>query len=175
MYESLLLEATTLFQLRHNYCAESQWFFLKWTDPGLFFDYFLSFQQTIQFLQQINVKIFSSSIQRQDLNPRPFKHEPSPITTRPGLPPQAPMLLNYPTNWVTFLKLWKQFFVAAAWIKLSIYDDGRTMLGTISGTQKKLLGLGSSCDVVGRVWSLPTTEIRNLYLFIRKFIYIQLV
>ena len=29
-----------------------------------------------------------SSIQRQDLNPKPFKHESSPITTRPGLTPK---------------------------------------------------------------------------------------
>ena len=28
-----------------------------------------------------------SSIRRRDSNPRPFKHELSPITTRPGLPP----------------------------------------------------------------------------------------
>ena len=30
---------------------------------------------------------FSSSVRHQDSNPRPFKHELSPITTRPGLPP----------------------------------------------------------------------------------------
>ena len=42
------------------------------------------FKQTIQFLQQINVKI---SIWHRDSNPQPFKHESSPITTRPRLPP----------------------------------------------------------------------------------------
>ena len=40
----------------------------------------------VQFWQQIIVKM---SIQYRDLNPRPFDHESSPITTRPGLP------LNY--------------------------------------------------------------------------------
>ena len=40
----------------------------------------------IQFLQ-INVKKCPSSKQRWDSNQRPFEHELSPITTRPGLPP----------------------------------------------------------------------------------------
>ena len=31
----------------------------------------------------------SSSIRRRDSNPRPFKHESSPITTRPGLTPTS--------------------------------------------------------------------------------------
>ena len=137
MYESLLLEATTLYQLRHNYCQVPIVFF-KMDRPWPLFWLFSVFSTNDTIFTTNQREIFSSSIQRRDLNLRPFKHEPSPITTRPGLPPQAPMLLNYPTNWVTFLKLWKQFFVAAAWIKLSIYDDGRTMLGTISGTQKKL-------------------------------------
>ena len=35
----------------------------------------------------------SSSIWRQDLNPRPLKHESSPISTRPGLPPYFPSLV----------------------------------------------------------------------------------
>ena len=53
------------------------------------------FKQTIQFLQQINVKKCPSSIQRQDSNPQPFKHELSPITTRPGLPPKLfPLSFN---------------------------------------------------------------------------------
>ena len=44
------------------------------------------FKQTIQFLQQINVKMSCpSSIWRQDSNPQPLEHETSPITTRPGL------------------------------------------------------------------------------------------
>ena len=49
---------------------------------------FSLFKQTIQFLQQINVKNvkMSTSIQRSDSNPQPFKHESSPITTSPGLP-----------------------------------------------------------------------------------------
>ena len=47
------------------------------------------FKQTIQLLQQINVKKCPSSIWRWDSNPRPFKHESSPITTRPGLTPTS--------------------------------------------------------------------------------------
>ena len=39
------------------------------------------FKQTIQFLQQINVKNI------RDLNLQPIEHELSPLTTRLGLPP----------------------------------------------------------------------------------------
>ena len=45
------------------------------------------FKQTIQFLQQIIVKKCPSSIRRRDSNPQPLKSELSPITTRPGRPP----------------------------------------------------------------------------------------
>ena len=46
------------------------------------------FKQTIQLLQQINVKKCPSSIRRWDSNPRPLERESTPITTRPGLPPR---------------------------------------------------------------------------------------
>ena len=45
------------------------------------------FKQSIQFVQQINLKKCPSSIWRRNSNPWPFEHELSPITTRPGLPP----------------------------------------------------------------------------------------
>ena len=61
--------------------------FFKWADLDLFFIYFRSFNKTIQFLQQINVKNGPSSLQRRDSNPRPIKLELSPITNRPGLMP----------------------------------------------------------------------------------------
>ena len=54
--------------------------------PGLFFVYFRLFKQTIQFLQQINVKKCPSSVQSWDSNPRPLEDESPPIITRPGLP-----------------------------------------------------------------------------------------
>ena len=50
------------------------------------FAYFRLFKPTLQFLQQINVKKYPSSIQCWDLNPQPLEHESPPITTRPGLP-----------------------------------------------------------------------------------------
>ena len=62
-------------------------FFKYGPTPASFLFSFSLFKQTIQFLQQINVKKCPSSIQCRDLNPRPFEHESSPITTRPGLPP----------------------------------------------------------------------------------------
>ena len=63
------------------------------TNPGLFFVYFRLFKQTLQFLQQMNVKKCPSSIRRWDLNPQPFEHESPPITTRPGLPPTRPRIM----------------------------------------------------------------------------------
>ena len=64
-------------------------FFLKIgpTPASFLFLFSVFFKQTLQFLQQINVKKCPSSIRRRDSNPRPFEHESSPITTRPGLPP----------------------------------------------------------------------------------------
>ena len=63
--------------------------FFKWANPGLFFIYFRSFQtNTIIFTANQRGKMSCpSSIQSLDSNPQPLKHESSPITTRPGLPP----------------------------------------------------------------------------------------
>ena len=58
---------------------------LKMGQPGPLF-FILGFSNK-QFLQQIKVKKCLSSIQRLDSIPRPLKYESSPITTRPGLPP----------------------------------------------------------------------------------------
>ena len=55
---------------------------------GLFFVYFRLFKQTLQFLQQINVKKYQSSIQFWDSNSRPSENESPSLTTRPGLPPK---------------------------------------------------------------------------------------
>ena len=57
--------------------------------PGLFFVYFCLFKQTLQFLQQINVKKCPSSIRHRDSNQQPPDYESPPLTTRPGLPPFA--------------------------------------------------------------------------------------
>ena len=49
-------------------------------------------KQTFKFLQQINVKkchVHSVYLWYWDSNPQPLKHESSPITTRPGLPPNS--------------------------------------------------------------------------------------
>ena len=51
--------------------------FWKRAIPGLFFVCFRIFKQTLQFLQQINVKKCPSSIQRSDSNPGPSGHESS--------------------------------------------------------------------------------------------------
>ena len=52
-----------------------------------FFVYFRLFKQTLQILQQINVKKCPSRIRSWDLNSQPSANESPPITTRPGLPP----------------------------------------------------------------------------------------
>ena len=54
--------------------------------PSLFFVYFCLFKQTIQFLQQINVKKCPSSIRHWDSNLQPSDYESPPLTTRPVLP-----------------------------------------------------------------------------------------
>ena len=85
-----------------NQCSSSKSFSSSWlpliflngpTPASLSFIFSL-FKQTVQFLQQINVKKCPSSIGRQDSKPRPFKHESSPITTRPGLPPWLPLITS---------------------------------------------------------------------------------
>ena len=59
----------------------------KWPKHGLFFIYFRLFKQTLPFLQKINVKNvhpeYGTRIQTHDC----WNMSPSPITTRPGLPP----------------------------------------------------------------------------------------
>ena len=80
----------------HNPCLQSKFdlgklfgtFFKKCTNPGLFFVYFCLFNQTLQFLQQINVKKCPSSIRHQDSNSQPSDYESPPLPTRPGLPPR---------------------------------------------------------------------------------------
>ena len=54
-----------------TYIANVQCFFKKWANPGLFFVYFRLFKQTLQFLQQINVKnvhpVYSAGIRTLNL------------------------------------------------------------------------------------------------------------
>ena len=66
-------------------CKNSDFF--KWALPGLFPVYFCLLKQTLQFLQQITVKM-PSSILSWDSNPLPLEHKSPPITTRRGLPTQ---------------------------------------------------------------------------------------
>ena len=67
-------------------------FLKKWANPGLFFVYFRLFKQTLQLLQQINVKKCPSSIRHRDSNSQPSDYESPPLTTRPKLPPK----IRYP-------------------------------------------------------------------------------
>ena len=53
--------------------------------PWPLFVKFWLFKQTIQLLQQINVKKCPSSIRCWDSNSPPLEHKSHPITTRPGL------------------------------------------------------------------------------------------
>ena len=47
-----------------------------------------------------------SSIRRQDLNPRPLKHESSPITTIPGLPPKNIEFWKFELFWCWLKAFW---------------------------------------------------------------------
>ena len=65
-------------------------FLKKWTNPGLIFVYFRSFQTNIAtFFTTNRCEKMScpSSLQLRDSNSQLSEHEPLPITTRPGLPP----------------------------------------------------------------------------------------
>ena len=63
--------------------------------PRPLFHLFSSFKQTLQFLQQINMKKCPSSIWCQDQNPRPLEYESPPIITRPGLPPLKKIFYSF--------------------------------------------------------------------------------
>ena len=76
------------------------------------------FKQTIQFLQQINVKKCPSSIRRWDSNPRPLERESTPITTRPGLPPKA-IILN--CRWIYRQKAGRPSFVTECFVKARFF------------------------------------------------------
>ena len=84
---------------RSTHCAEKSantvkcFFKKRWANPGLFFVYFWSFQTNniIFTTNQCERMSCPSGIWHWDLNPQPLKHESSPITTRPGLPPNTVM------------------------------------------------------------------------------------
>ena len=59
----------------------------RWAIPCIFLFIFGGSKQTLQFLQQTDVKKCPSSIPCQVSNPQPLERESLPITTRPGLPP----------------------------------------------------------------------------------------
>ena len=63
--------------------------------PRPLFIYFWLFKQTLQILQQINVKKCPSCMWGCDLNSRPSEHEAPHVTTRPGLSPKK-VLYYYP-------------------------------------------------------------------------------
>ena len=71
------------------YLKQPQKCFVKWAILGVFSIYFRPFKQTLQFLQQIYVKIFMT-IQYTAQPLEPLEHKSPPITTRPGLPPYQP-------------------------------------------------------------------------------------
>ena len=71
-----------------NHYSPYRFFFKKkWANPGLFFVYFWSFQRNNTICATNQCEKCPSSMCRRDSNPRLFKHESSPITTRTGLQP----------------------------------------------------------------------------------------
>ena len=69
-------------------------FFFKWANPGLFLFDFRLFNQTNTNFATNQCEKCPSSIQCWDSNQQPLKHELSPVTTRPGLPPTELFSLN---------------------------------------------------------------------------------
>ena len=69
-----------------DYFGISLYYFLNVPTPASFSFIFSLFNQTTQFLPQINVKC-PSRIRHRDLNSQSSDYESPPLTTRPGLPP----------------------------------------------------------------------------------------
>ena len=71
---------------KHNQCIDVlKWFLKNGQTPALFSFIFSLFKQTIQFLQQINVKnVMSIQYTVPGFEPATFRRESPPITTRPG-------------------------------------------------------------------------------------------
>ena len=101
----LLYRKQPLCQLSHRNCpnniiiiesAQTLIFFI-WTFPSHFFI------QTLQFLQQINVKKCPSSIWWWDSKPRPSKYESPPITTKPHSCPEQNLSPGFWSTLVCFL------------------------------------------------------------------------
>ena len=65
---------------------------------------FRLFKQTVQFLEQIYLKIYPSSMQWLDSNPQPSEHESPLITNRPVIPP---MNFNFKkaNDWRSFISI----------------------------------------------------------------------
>ena len=97
---------------------------LKLCHPRPLFVYFRLFKQTIQFLQQINVKKCPSSIWCWDSNPRPSEHESPPITTRPGLPPKngASWMVVTDNKLCSWLSLTYLLYESVIYFKGGVYN-----------------------------------------------------
>ena len=82
--------------------------FKKWAIPGLSFIYFRLFKQTLQFLQQINVKnahlVYGAVIRTHNL-----WNESPPITTRPELPPYK-VVFSFPWAFSFFVMVKRLYF-----------------------------------------------------------------
>ena len=81
--------------------------FFKWASPGLFSLYFRLFKPTLQFLQQIHVNKYPSSIWCWDSNPRLSGHESPLITTRAGLPPITHIVCLFHNLNISYTRTWR--------------------------------------------------------------------
>ena len=91
---SMAIQLTILRERPTLTCLLTFVFFKKWANSGFFFIYFRSFSnKQYNFYNKSIGKKCPSSIRRRDSNPQPLKHESLPISTRPGLPPNADICL----------------------------------------------------------------------------------
>ena len=96
LYKNTYLSKLSMaIQLTILTCLLTFVFFLKkWANSGFFFINFRSFSnKQYNFYNKSIGKKCPSSIRRRDSNPQPLKHESLPISTRPGLPPNADICL----------------------------------------------------------------------------------
>ena len=115
---------------RHNMKVFQPYFFKKCANPGLFFNYFWSFQTnivTIFTTNQCEKMSCPSIILCQDLNPQPSVHEPPPITTIPGLLPSFLAILSTQIHVILRHKMFNLFvlylFVGQFWALCQFYHS----------------------------------------------------
>ena len=119
----ILTNESALIQRRLGQLHYNKSFLLKkWANPGLFFIYFRSFQTNNTIFTTKQCEKNMSTIWSRDSNPQPYKHESSPINTRPGLPPQDQLFRSFDPMFGFLLSFTVSRFQSSLQKKLGLSD-----------------------------------------------------